>query len=60
MIADGKPLILGEFGIDSLRESEERKSQILAWTIETTFRSGLAGAVVCTVLPMTGSKTGSK
>ncbi|MEK7684074.1 MAG: glycosyltransferase [Verrucomicrobiota bacterium] len=46
MIADGKPLILGEFGIDSLRESEERKSQILAWTIETTFRSGLAGAVV--------------
>lgn len=46
MIADSKPLILGEFGIDSMREGEARKSEILSWKIETSFRSGLAGAVV--------------
>jgi GT2 family glycosyltransferase len=46
MIADSKPLILGEFGIDSLREGEDRQSEILAWKIEATFRGGLAGAVI--------------
>jgi O-antigen biosynthesis protein len=46
MIADSKPLVLGEFGIDSFTEGEQRQSEILAWKIETTFRSGLAGAIV--------------
>lgn len=46
MIADTKPLLLGEFGIDSLREGEPRKCEILSWQIETTFRAGLAGTVV--------------
>ncbi len=46
MIADTKPLILGELGIDSLREGEERKGEILSWQIETAFRSGLAGLAI--------------
>jgi GT2 family glycosyltransferase len=46
MIADPKPLILGEFGIDSLREGEMRQSHVLSWQIESVFRHGLAGAVV--------------
>ncbi len=46
MIADNKPLVLGEFGIDSLREGEPRKCEILSWQIETAFRAGLAGTVV--------------
>ena len=46
MIADSKPLLLSEFGIDSLREGEERKSEILSWQIEESFRAGLAGAMV--------------
>lgn len=46
MQADSKPLLLGEFGIDSLREGEEHKSQILQWQIEDAFRAGLAGTVV--------------
>ena len=46
MIADAKPLVLGEIGIDSLREGEERKCEILAWQIESAFRGGLAGTVV--------------
>src|SRR5262249_16868430 len=46
MQVDSKPLLLGETGIDSLREGEERKCEILSWQIEETFRAGLAGAVV--------------
>ena len=46
MIADSKPLILGEFGIDSLREGEETKCEILSWQVELAFRGGLAGAIV--------------
>ena len=46
MIADSRPLILGEFGIDSIREGEAQKCEILAWQIETAFRGGLAGTVV--------------
>ncbi len=46
MIADSKPLLLCEFGIDSTREGEDRKCEILSWQIESAFRSGLAGAIV--------------
>jgi O-antigen biosynthesis protein len=46
MIADSKPLIIGETGIDTLREGEETQREILSWQIETTFRTGLAGIVV--------------
>jgi GT2 family glycosyltransferase len=46
MLADGKPLVLGEVGVDSLREGEARKSELLAWQIEDAFRGGLAGVVV--------------
>ena len=46
MMADAKPLLLGEFGIDSLREGEAQKCAMLEWQIEHAFRGGLAGAVV--------------
>lgn len=45
-LAGEKPLVLGEFGIDSLREGESRQGEILAWQIESAFRNGLAGATV--------------
>ena len=45
-LADTKPLVLGEFGVDSIREGEARKSEILAWQIESAFRAGLAGAII--------------
>lgn len=45
-LAGGKPLILGEFGMDSLREGEARKCEFLDWQIELAFRAGLAGTVV--------------
>ncbi|HOW67770.1 MAG TPA: glycosyltransferase [Candidatus Paceibacterota bacterium] len=46
MIADGKPLLLGEIGIDSVREGQERQASILSWQIESAFRYGAAGVVV--------------
>ncbi len=48
MLADSKPLLLGEFGVDSLREGEARQGELLTWQLENTFRGGLAGAVVFT------------
>ncbi len=45
-LADAKPLILGEFGMDSLREGEPHKCEFLGWQIELAFRAGLAGTVV--------------
>ncbi|MBM3875402.1 MAG: glycosyltransferase [Verrucomicrobia bacterium] len=46
MIADSKPLLLGEFGMDSIREGEPKKSECLRWQIEAAFRGGLAGVIV--------------
>src|SRR5438128_2083830 len=40
MIADSKPLVLGEFGVDTLREGEDRQSEILSWKIERSYRGG--------------------
>jgi GT2 family glycosyltransferase len=46
LVADAKPLVLGEFGIDSRREGETAKCEMLSWQIELAFRGGLAGAIV--------------
>jgi len=46
MLAHTRPLLLGEFGVDSIREGELSQSQMLGWQIETAFRNGLAGVVV--------------
>lgn len=46
MQADTKPIILGEFGVDSKREGEAGKCEMLSWQIESAFRGGLAGLVV--------------
>src|SRR6266498_2864333 len=45
-LADARPLVLGEFGMDSIREGEAQKCAFLAWQIESAFRAGLAGTVV--------------
>lgn len=45
-LADSKPLVLGEFGMDSIREGEAHKQEFLAWQIEAAFRTGLAGCVI--------------
>ena len=46
MLADTKPLLLGECGIDSIREGEEQKCELLKTQIATACRAGLAGTVI--------------
>ena len=46
MLADTKPLVLTEFGVDSIREGETLKSEMLDWQIASAFRNGLAGTVL--------------
>lgn len=46
MIADAKPLVLGEFGVDCLREGVDKQAEILSWKIELAYRGGAAGTIV--------------
>jgi len=46
MQSDAKPLVLTEFGLDSLREGEAAQAEMLGWQIRSAFAAGLAGAVV--------------
>lgn len=45
-VAGTKPLVLTEFGIDSLREGAERQAEILSWQIRAAFECGVAGTFV--------------
>lgn len=46
MLADTRPLLLGELGVDVLREGEATQASRLAEQIEASFQGGAAGAVV--------------
>ena len=46
MLAENKPLMIGEFGVDTIREGEVRQSEILVWKIESACRFGCAGVAV--------------
>ncbi|MGH7033547.1 MAG: glycosyltransferase, partial [Stellaceae bacterium] len=41
-----RPLVLTEFGIDSMREGTEAQAHILSWQLRTAFEMGVAGAFV--------------
>jgi glycosyltransferase involved in cell wall biosynthesis len=45
-IAGDKPLVLSEFGLDSVREGEQHKAEVLSSHIEIAFRAGLAGTFI--------------
>ena len=45
-LAEDKPLVMAEIGLDSLRNGEECQAKTLAWQIETIFASGCAGCFV--------------
>ncbi len=44
--AEAKPLMLAEFGVDSVRQGEAFQAETLKWQTEVAFRLGLSGAVV--------------
>jgi glycosyltransferase involved in cell wall biosynthesis len=45
-LAEDKPLVLTEFGVDSIREGNEQQAQILSWQIRAAFEGGAAGTFV--------------
>ncbi len=45
-LAVDRPLVLTEFGVDSMREGEEGQRRILSWQVRTAFEAGVAGACV--------------
>ena len=45
-LSDTRPLVLGEFGIDSIREGEARQAEILGWQVRSAFQGGAAGVFV--------------
>ncbi len=45
-LAVDRPLVLTEFGIDSMREGEAEQARILSWQIRTAFEMGAAGTFV--------------
>jgi O-antigen biosynthesis protein len=45
-LADNRPLLMAEIGLDSRRHSEAKQAQSLDWQIRTTAAAGCAGAFV--------------
>ena len=45
-LAAARPLVLGELGMDSIRDGEPQKCEFLTWQIELACGAGLAGTVV--------------
>ena len=45
-LANDKPLVLTEFGIDSIREGADTQAATLAWQVRAAFESGVAGTTI--------------
>ncbi len=45
-LANDKPLVLTEFGIDSIREGADVQAATLAWQVRAAFESGVAGTSI--------------
>ena len=45
-IAGDRPLLMGEIGLDSLRNGEQKQSEVLDWQIKMTFKMGCSGLFV--------------
>jgi glycosyltransferase involved in cell wall biosynthesis len=44
-LTEDRPLILGEFGIDTIRHSQEEQADMLSWHVDSVVKCGLAGTV---------------
>lgn len=42
-IAEDRPLILAELGLDTQRNGEKKQAEVLAWQIESVFNAGMSG-----------------
>ncbi len=44
-LAEERPLMLGEFGMDTIRHSEEEQAEMLGWHIDSVVKCGLSGTI---------------
>jgi GT2 family glycosyltransferase len=47
-LSEDRPLILGEFGMDTIRHTQEEQAEMLGWHIESVVKCGLAGTIFFT------------
>ena len=44
-LAGEKPLVFGEFGMDTLRNGQDKQEEVLRWHLESVVRGGAAGTI---------------
>jgi glycosyltransferase involved in cell wall biosynthesis len=44
-LAEDKPLIMGEFGLDTIRKGEPMQAEVLNWHLDCVVRGGAAGTI---------------
>ena len=44
-LAEDKPLIMGEFGMDTIRHTEEEQAEMLCWHVDSVVQGGAAGTI---------------
>ncbi|MFL6584677.1 MAG: glycosyltransferase [Chthoniobacterales bacterium] len=44
-LSEDRPLILGEFGMDTIRHSQDEQAEMLGWHIDSVVKCGLAGTI---------------
>src|SRR5438552_1016904 len=47
-LTEEHPLILGEFGMDTIRHSQEEQAEMLGWHVDSVIKCGLAGTIFFT------------
>ena len=47
-LAEEQPLMLGEFGMDTIRHTEEEQAEMLGWHVDSVVSCGLAGTIFFT------------
>ncbi len=45
-LSDDRPLVMGEFGMDTIRHPEEEQAEMLRWHVESVVLGGLAGTIL--------------
>src|SRR5207237_8925111 len=44
-LTEEHPLILGEFGMDTIRHSQDEQADMLSWHVDSVIKCGLAGTI---------------
>jgi GT2 family glycosyltransferase len=47
-LSEDRPLILGEFGMDTIRHTQEEQAEMLGWHMDSVVKCGLAGTIFFT------------